>query len=228
MEFISVQNLQSAYGRHQVLKDVSLSIDRGDCVAILGANGCGKTTLLSILAGLRAPKGGKIFLEGEEVSSKSMKDKYLRSIGYVPQESILIPELSVWDNLLLWYVDEEVLNRELRLGFLHELKLTDMLKKPVSHLSGGMHKRVSIAVALSGFPQVLIMDEPSAALDLPGKREMQAYLSKFRAMGGTIILATHDEQELDLCNKLFLLKDGKCQGINPNMRGEKLANQMHI
>lgn len=228
MEFISVQNLQSAYGRHLVLKDVNLSVERGDCVAILGANGCGKTTLLSILAGLRTPKGGKIFLEGEEVNSKAKWDKYQRTIGYVPQQSILIPELSVWDNLLLWYVDKKALRRELEDGFLHELGLQEMLSKPVNTLSGGMHKRVSIGVSLANYPTVLIMDEPSAALDLPGKKEMQEYLGKFRAMGGTILLATHDEPQLDLCNRLILLKDGKCEELNSALRGEALTNQMHF
>ena len=226
MELLSAQSLQSAYGKHQVLKDVTFSIDKGDMVAILGANGCGKTTLLTILAGLRKPKGGKLFLEGREVKFKTAKGGCQRRIGYVPQESILIPELTVWDNLLLWYVDEQALRRELREGFLSELGLESMLSKRVKHLSGGMHKRVSIGVALAGFPEILILDEPGAALDLPGKKEMQAYLSKFKARGGTIILATHDELELELCNKLFLLKDGQCLTLDAGIRGEELANQM--
>ncbi|MBQ7359574.1 MAG: ABC transporter ATP-binding protein [Lachnospiraceae bacterium] len=226
MEFISAQNIQSAYGRHQVLRNVTFSVDRGDCVAILGANGCGKTTLLSILAGLRMPKGGKLFLEERAVDTKAKRDTYQRRVGYVPQESILIPELTVWDNLLLWYVDEQALRKELQEGFLHELGLDQMLSKKVNTLSGGMHKRVSIGVALANYPEVLILDEPSAALDLPGKKEMRAYLGKFKALGGTIILATHDELELDLCNKLFLLKEGECQALQSNLRGEELAYQM--
>jgi len=226
MELLSVQNLQSAYGKHLVLKDVTFSVSRGDQVAVLGANGCGKTTLLTILAGLRRPKGGKFFLEGKEVDSKIIRQGFQSKIGYVPQESILIPELTVWDNLLLWYVDEQALKRELKEGFLCELGLESMLSKKVKHLSGGMHKRVSIAVALAGYPEILILDEPSAALDLPGKKEMQKYLSKFRERGGTIILATHDELELEDCNKLFLLKDGKCIALDVGIRGEELANQM--
>lgn len=226
MELLSVQSLQSAYGRHLVLQDVTFSVEKGDQVAVLGANGCGKTTLLTILAGLRRPKGGKLFLEGREVDFKTIKRGYQRKIGYVPQESILIPELTVWDNLLLWYVDEQVLRKELKEGFLGELGLESMLSKQVKHLSGGMHKRVSIGVALAGYPEILILDEPGAALDLPGKKEMQAYLGKFRARGGTIILATHDELELEPCNKLLLLSEGKCKALDAGIRGEELANQM--
>lgn len=226
MEFIVAQNIQSSYGKHKVLRNVNFTVSRGDCVAILGANGCGKTTLLSILAGLREPKGGKLFLEGKEVDTKAKKDAYRCRIGYVPQESILIPELTVWDNLLLWYVDEQSLRKELEGGFLHELGLESMLSKRVSTLSGGMHKRVSIGVALASYPEVLILDEPSAALDLPGKKEMQAYLGKYKALGGTIILTTHDESELHLCNRIFLLKDGECLEVQRDLRGEELINQM--
>lgn len=226
MEFIVAQNIQSSYGKHKVLRNVNFTVSRGDCVAILGANGCGKTTLLSILAGLREPKGGKLFLEGKEVDTKAKKDAYRCRIGYVPQESILIPELTVWDNLLLWYVDEQSLRKELEGGFLHELGLESMLSKRVSTLSGGMHKRVSIGVALASYPEVLILDEPSAALDLPGKREMQAYLGKYKALGGTIILTTHDELELHLCNRIFFLKDGECLEVQRDLCGEELINQM--
>ena len=226
MGFLIAQNLQSSYGRNRVLKDVSFSIDKGDYVAILGANGCGKTTLLSILAGLRTPKGGKLFLAEQEVDFKARKQGYHNRIGYVPQESILIPELTVWDNLLLWYVDEQILKQQLGEGFLHELGLEEMLTKRVKHLSGGMHKRVSIGVALANSPDILIMDEPGAALDLPGKKEMQKYLNSFRDKGGTVILATHDELDLELCNKIFLLREGKCVTLENGIRGEELARQM--
>lgn len=226
MAFLSAQNLQSAYGRNEVLKGVTFSVDKGDCVAVLGANGCGKTTLLSILAGLREPKEGKLFLEGEEMDLKSRKQRYHKRVGYVPQESVLIPELTVRDNLRLWYVEESILRKELKEGFLKELGLDEMLSKKVKHLSGGMHKRVSIGVALANSPEILVMDEPGAALDMPGKQEMLSYLSSYKAKGGTIFLATHDELDLSICNKMFLLKDGKCTELDAKIRGEELAKHM--
>ena len=136
MERIHVEGIASSYGKKQVLKDVTFGAAAGTCTAIVGANGCGKSTLLSILAGLRAPKQGMITFDGKQAVGKEKKKLFLSYVGFVPQESNLIPELSVKDNLLLWYQDKQNLAHELEAGFLHMLGLQDMLSMKAGKLSG--------------------------------------------------------------------------------------------
>ena len=164
MKMIEIENLTSAYGRKNVLQGVSFEAERGDCIGIVGPNGCGKSTLLSILAGVLKPSSGTIRYYGKNALENQVV--FRKMTGYVPQENPLMPELSVYDNLRLWYPDKKELAKELEEGFLRILGISEFLKMPVSKLSGGMKKRVSIGIALAGMPPVLILDEPSAALDL--------------------------------------------------------------
>ena len=211
MECIVAKNVISAYGKKQVLKGVDLSADAGQCVGIVGENGCGKSTLLSILAGLRKPDSGEIYVE---------------NAGYVPQEGNLLSELSVLDNLSLWYQDKVELKHLLEEGFLKELGIDKMCRMKVGKLSGGMKKRVSIGCALAGNPPILILDEPAAALDLPGKADIRRYLVTYKGLGGTILIATHEESDLEICDKVYALHDGKSREINRFLRGEELIKEL--
>ena len=226
MKRISVEGITSSYGKKQVLKNVSFQAEAGTCTALVGANGCGKSTLLSILAGLRAPKGGTIAFDGQKAAGREGKKLFLSYVGYVPQESNLIPELTVRDNLLLWYQDKAALEQELQDGFLHMLGLPDMLMLRAGKLSGGMKKRVSIGCALAGKPQILLLDEPNAALDLPGKADIRSYLSFYKEKGGTIIMATHEESDLELCEQVLCLRDGVCHPVERTLRGQALLQEM--
>lgn len=226
MERISVEGIVSSYGKKQVLRNVSFQAPAGTCTALVGANGCGKSTLLSILAGLRAPKQGKIAFDGQAAVGRAGKKLFLSYVGYVPQESNLIPELTVRDNLLLWYQNKDALEQELQEGFLHMLGLQDMLLIRTGKLSGGMKKRVSIGCALAGNPSILLLDEPNAALDLPGKADIRSYLSFYKEKGGTIIMATHEESDLELCEQVLCLRDGVCHPVERTLRGQALLQEM--
>ena len=182
MERIRVEGIVSSYGKKQVLKQVSFGAEAGTCTALVGVNGCGKSTLLKILAGLRNPRQGSISFEGIELTGRERKKQFLSYVGYVPQESNLLPELTVKDNLLLWHQDRLALEYTLQNGFLHRLGLQDMLLLRAGNLSGGMKKRVSIGCAVAGNPPILLLDEPNAALDLPGKADIRSYLSFIRSM----------------------------------------------
>ena len=148
MKMIEIENLTSAYGRKNVLQGVSFEAERGDCIGIVGPNGCGKSTLLSILAGVLKPSSGTIRYYGKNALENQVV--FRKMTGYVPQENPLMPELSVYDNLRLWYPDKKELAKELEEGFLRILGISEFLKMPVSKLSGGMKKRVSIGIALAG------------------------------------------------------------------------------
>lgn len=138
--------------------------------------------------------------------------------GYVPQENPLISELSVYDNLRLWYPDKAELTKELEEGFLRILGIPDFLKMSVSKISIGMKKRVSIGIALSGMPPVLILDEPSAALDLVCKEDIKRYLQIYLERKGTVVITTHEESELSLCSRLYIMKDGKLTEVDKELR----------
>lgn len=202
---IELSGIQKAYKRKVVLANVSLAAEEGSCVGILGGNGCGKSTLLSILAGVQKADGGSFFCDGEDLlRNAKMRNSVL---GYVPQGNPLIEELNAWDNLHMWY-DRKTLKRELEHGVLAMLGIDSFLKVPVHKMSGGMKKRLAIGCAVAVKPRVLLLDEPSAALDLVCKEKIYNYFESYKAGGGILLLATHDLQELDLCDKCYILKQG--------------------
>lgn len=222
MKMIEIENLTSAYGRKKVLQGVSFAAERGECIGIVGPNGCGKSTLLSIMAGVLKPTSGSIRYYGNDALENRVV--FRKMTGYVPQENPLMPELSVYDNLKLWYTDKAELMKELKEGFLQILGISEFLKMPVSKLSGGMKKRVSIGIALSGMPPVLILDEPSAALDLVCKEDIRRYLQIYLERKGTVVITTHEESELSLCGRLYVMKGGKLVEADRKLRGKELTD----
>ncbi len=200
-----IERIQKKYGKKAVLKEVSLPLEQGTCIGILGGNGSGKSTLLSILAGILKSDDGQFIYEETDL----LKDERKRAeiVGYVPQGTPLIEELSAYDNLRLWY-DKEKLSVSLQDGVLAMLGVSDFLKVPVCKMSGGMKKRLAIGCAVAHEPKILLLDEPSAALDLVCKARIATYLQEFKSRGGVILLATHDIQELPLCDRLYILKEG--------------------
>ncbi len=195
------------HGKKPVLKDISFTAHSGQCIGILGANGCGKSTLLSILAGVQTADSGELFYNEKNLFSK--EGQISKQIGYVPQENPLMEELSAYDNLRLWYCDSALdLETELKQGVLAMLGIPDFLHVRVSRMSGGMKKRLSIGCAVAEDPEILLLDEPGAALDLVCKERIHVYLKSRKSQGKIILLATHEEREIELCDKLYLLKNG--------------------
>lgn len=208
---ISVSHLKKKYRKKEVLRDISFTADGGTLLGILGGNGSGKSTLLSILAGSLKPDGGSFTLKDGEETVDLMKDPVRRSriVGYVPQTTPLLEELSVRDNLRLWYPGgKKMLEKELEGGVLKKLDVEDFLDRQVFKLSGGMKKRVSIGCAVAGHPRILILDEPGAALDLVCKQVIVDYLADFCAAGGIAVMASHEVLEIAACSRTLILRDG--------------------
>jgi len=221
---IIVDGIRKKYKKY-ILEDISFSVEKGQCVGILGANGCGKSTILSIMAGTKRSNGGRLIYNGiDATKNKSIFNDY---IGYVPQENPLIEELSVNDNLKLWYSNSK---KDLKKDFLNGvpamLGLDEVKKIAVGKLSGGMKRRVSIAVALANDAPILILDELSAALDLVCKKEIRQYLMHYLKQKGTIVMTTHEEDEIALCNRLLIMKDGKLSEVDSNSSIEALVNKL--
>lgn len=202
---VQIEHIAKSYKGKRVLKDICLEAEGGSCIGILGANGSGKSTLLSILAGVLRRDGGKFLVDGKDLFASSAQRA--ACVGFVPQGTPLLEELSAWDNLLLWY-DKDELRRELDSGVLMLLGIGEFLKVPVSKMSGGMKKRLSIGCAMANRPPILLLDEPTAALDLACKQSIAAYLRQYKRSGGLLLLTTHDVLELELCDAWYILKDG--------------------
>ena len=186
---IEIKHLRKRFKGKQVLQDVNLAVEAGCCVGILGANGSGKSTMLSILAGVLKADGGQFLCDGEDLLQDPGRRAQL--VGYVPQGTPLIEELSARDNLLLWYGRKQ-LAESLENGVLKLLGVDEFWKVPVSKMSGGMKKRLSIGCAMAAQPPVLLLDEPTAALDLACKQKIAAWLRQYRSQGGILLLTTHD------------------------------------
>ena len=218
---LEVRELYKKYGKKQILRGVSFQAGTGECIGIVGGNGCGKTTLLSILAGVNRPDRGSICFEGTEaVGKRALFERYA---AYVPQESPLIPELSARDNYRLWFRGEKQrMEEDLKKGGGKRLGLTEFLSTPAGKLSGGQKKRLSIASALADRAKVLILDEPGAALDLAAKEEILRYIREYTAQGGTVLLTSHEMAELSVCTRLFLLKNGVLEPVAAGSSAEEL------
>lgn len=185
-----IENISKSYGKKEILKDISIEVAPGEAIGILGINGSGKSTLLSCIAKLH-PANSEI------------------KLGYVPQENPLFDELKPVDNIRMWTdFNRSQIAMALSLPPLSELGISDFLDTPVKSMSGGMKKRVSLASVLINCPQVLLLDEPFAALDLLAKQDILRYMGAFLQNGGSIIIASHEEEIFNFCNKVYLLKDG--------------------
>ena len=208
---IEVKNISKRY-RNTVLDDISFTAEKGQCIGIIRANGCGKTTLLSIMAGVNKAQSGKIYYNNELADRKSVFKKY---IAYVPQENPLIDELTTKDNLLLWLGSNRKIKDGFENGVLKDLGIDEFLNKQVNELSGGMKRRLSIGISLSNNAPIMLLDEPGSALDIYGKQEVNSYISNYVKNGGTVVMSTHDRDEIDLCTKLYKIEDGilkECEG----------------
>ncbi len=185
-----INNLSKSYGKKQILKDISFSASNGQAIGILGVNGSGKSTLLSCIA-------------QEYYASDEIK------IGYVTQENPLFEELKPIDNIRMWtkLSKKEIISR-LNEPPLCNIGVCNFLNTPVNKMSGGMKKRLSLASVMINNPNVLLMDEPFAALDLLAKQDMLNYMNSFIKSGGILIIASHEEEIFNFCSKVYLLKNG--------------------
>lgn len=202
---IEIKNIAKKFKKKQVLRDINMTAESGCCIGVLGANGSGKSTLLSILAGIQSCDQGSFLCDGVDLLKNPKQRAQL--VGYVPQGTPLVEELTAKDNLLLWY-DRKMLKEELENGVLALLGIGEFLSVTVSKMSGGMKKRLSIGCAMASNPPVLLLDEPTAALDLACKQSIASYLRHYKEQGGILLLTTHDVMELDLCDEWYIIRDG--------------------
>ncbi|MBD2615145.1 ABC transporter ATP-binding protein [Nostoc punctiforme FACHB-252] len=205
---LKIQNLNKSYKLRKVLQNLNLHIDAGEIYGLLGANGAGKTTTINIICNLLKPDSGNVIINNEPISQATQK-----IIGIAPQENLLYKTLTCEENLKffadIYGLDRKTRQQQIK-ATLAAVNLSDRAKSPVETLSGGMQRRLNIAVALVHQPQLLILDEPTTGLDIEARYEIWELIRQLKNQGVTILLTTHllDEAER-LCQRIGILKDGQ-------------------
>jgi ABC-2 type transport system ATP-binding protein len=217
-----IKNIKKSYGKITPLSDISLNIACGQCVGILGKNGSGKSTLLSILAGVQKCDGGDFLFEGRSLLKNPALHR--EQVGYVPQGTPLIEELSARDNLRLWYDKRTIAAR--MSDVIGMLGVDEFMDLQVKKMSGGMKKRLSIACAMLKNPGLLLFDEPCAALDLVCKQSIYGYLNAFKQGGGAVLITTHDESDLALCDSIYILRQGELSAYSYDGHIDRLVREL--
>lgn len=208
-ERIRVEGLSKKYGEVYALKNLSFSLEKGEVIGVFGLNGSGKSTLLDIVALAARPDGGRLLYEGREPGRALGSIR--RRIGYVPQEIALFEELTVRENLLCWSRLPGKAAKQRADEIAERLNLTAFYNKKVSALSGGMKRRVNLAVALLGEPELLVLDEPFAGVDTDNTDGVRTVLRQMADEGVTEIVSGHaPEQLLPLIDRILVLSKGEC------------------
>lgn len=213
---IKVEAIEKSYNAEKVLKKVSLEIGKGDFVSIMGESGSGKSTLLGIIGGYVPADGGKVYIDGKDISALSERElAELRSglMGFVFQSYALIPTLTIRDNVLLTATLGKRLNAETYQyadRLIDRLGLREMLEKYPHQLSGGQCQRAAIVRALVYRPSLVILDEPTGALDSGTETVVMELLAEVnRELGTTIVQVTHSERVAAYAGRIVRLVDGE-------------------
>ena len=218
MEIIRITDLCKIYGRKEAavkaLDHISLSVDKGEFLAVVGTSGSGKTTLLNMIGGLDVPDSGSLILDQKELAKLSDRELTIlrrRKIGFIFQQFNLIPMLNVWENIILpLKLDNRTVDKNYMNELLMALGLEGKQKRRPGQLSGGQQQRVAIARALAVRPSVILADEPTGNLD---SRTSQDVLGLLKIMGNryqqTIVMITHNEEIAQLADRIIHIEDGK-------------------
>ena len=213
MEEVILQatDLRKTYGKRCVLRNVCLTVKKGEILGLAGENGAGKSTLIRLLAGIQKPTAGTVFFKGKSI----YKDKrnYCSNLGYVPQEIALFEELSGAENLKFFgkacHVSEDELPERIAevtgaLGF-----PAKELHRPVSEYSGGMKRKINLAAALLHHPAVLLLDEPAANLDRTSEEQVLGFLKNLAEQGTAIVYVGHHVDKMEqFCNQICTMENG--------------------
>lgn len=225
MDAIYIENLTKKYGDDEVLKGVNLRIEEGEFYALMGPNGCGKTTLASIIASVRSATSGKVEIYGRK------PEQAKEFIGYVPQENFSCPMLTGKENLmyfarLLGYSKKQA--ERLVDEILDKIGLSEEANKRVSNYSGGMRKRLEVATALFPGIRVLILDEPTTGLDPSARRKFFGLIEEIKEEKATILLITHIGADAELASRVGLINEGKIIAEDEPERLKKVSGLENV
>lgn len=218
---ITAENITKSYGsgasENKVLKGLSVSIDDGDYVVILGASGSGKSTFLNVVSGLERADSGSVKYDGVDITKLSDKEltKFRRDkIGFIFQQYYLLPNMTVEKNVRM---GADLSDNDNYKEIIEAVGLGDKLKSYPSELSGGEQQRVSVARALAKRPEILFLDEPTGALDEETGRQVLDYISKLhRELGFTVIMITHNQNIAEMAKTVIKMNSGRIAEVYEN------------
>ena len=210
---LKIESLRKSYRKRLVIRDVSMQLHRGEVVALLGPNGSGKTTCFYSIAGLLTPEGGKVIVDGRDVTRLPMYRRARLGIGYLPQENSIFRGMTVENNILavLELSEPDRKRRSERLQeLLNEFSIDHLRRAPALALSGGERRRVEIARCLAADPKYLLLDEPFAGVDPIAVHEIRTLVSALKKRGLGILITDHNVREtLEIVDRAYILHDGK-------------------
>ncbi|MBS4190007.1 ABC transporter ATP-binding protein [Bacillus sp. FJAT-49705] len=207
-KIVTIHNVSRSFGKHQVLKNISLEMKSGEIFGLLGPSGAGKTTIVKQLVGLDLPSEGEIYLFQEKMPNLKLIEK----TGYMAQSDALYGELSAKENLEFFAAlyGLKGAKRKKRIKVVMEtVSLSEHINKLVSTYSGGMKRRLSLAIALLHQPQLLILDEPTVGIDPVLRKSIWNAFYELKEIGTTIIVTTHVMDEAEKCDRLGMIRDGR-------------------
>ena len=210
---LSVRGLRKSYRKRMVIRDVSLTLNRGEVVALLGPNGSGKTTTFYAIAGLIGSDGGQVLLDGQDISRLPMYRRARLGIGYLPQEMSVFRGLNVEDNILaiLDISEPDIHKRREKLeNLLAEFTIEHLRQTPALALSGGERRRVEIARSLAADPRFLLLDEPFAGVDPISVGDIRQLVAELKKRSIGVLITDHNVREtLHLVDRAYILHDGQ-------------------
>lgn len=208
---VEVRNLHKTFGAHEAVKNLSFTISGGEIFGLLGPNGAGKSTTINMMCGYLQPTSGDTLIDGISVAKEPRKAK--RIIGVVPQEIALYKDLNALENLEFFGEIYGIPARERRVRaeeLLRFMGLYDRRKEVVKNFSGGMQRRINLAIALMQRPAFLMMDEPTVGVDPQSREHIFTSIEQLRAQGTTILYTTHYMEEAErLCNHIAIMDEGR-------------------
>lgn len=202
---IVVEHVFKSFGKEKVLKDVCLTINRGEIFGVVGNNGSGKTVLMKCICGFMTPDKGKIYVDGRQIGKEA---DFPESIGVIIETPGFIPHETGFANLKILASLKGLIGREEIKQTIRKVGLDPNMKKPVSKYSLGMRQRLGIAQAIMENPNILILDEPFNGLDKKGVAEMRLLLKELKSQGKAILLASHNAKDIEeLCDRVHDMED---------------------
>ena len=231
---LGVQGLRKRYGRNEVVKGVSLEVNKGEIVGLLGPNGAGKTTTFNMITGMIRPNGGRVYIEKENITSLPMYKRARKGIGYLSQEPSVFRRLSVEDNLKLILQTMKLSRKEISIrvdGFLDDLSITHIRKRKGYQLSGGERRRTEICRALLTEPDFMLLDEPFSGIDPIAVEDIQNIVVDLRCKGIGVLITDHNVHEtLSITDRAYLLFEGKIfkEGSSEFLASDPEARKLYL
>ena len=225
---LEVKEINQFYGGSHILRDVSFQAPVGECSVVLGRNGVGKTTLLKCLMGILPIKSGQILLDGKDIAKLSPEQRVRAGLAYVPQGRDIFSTLTVEENILIGMAKFSGAKTRKVPSYLYEIfpVLDEMKHRRGGDLSGGQQQQLAIARALASEPRVLILDEPTAGVDIELRRSMWDFLTELNQNGTSIILTTHYLEEAEmLCRRIAIIDRGE---IKEDTSMKSFLNQLSV